>query len=117
MEPLASNIKYLRKRRGQTQQELSEALGYNNSTTILKWETDKADPPVKTVRAISEYYGIDMSDLVHIDLSIDRPNRDAQLNRIMAYMKKLTPDQKQAIIDLAELFAKQNSTLEGGSDD
>ena len=62
------NIKYLRKKRGWRQKDLSDALGYSAWTTINKWETGVSVPPMKTVVKIGALFNLDPPDLLNVDL-------------------------------------------------
>ena len=65
---LAKNIRYLRKRSGLSQLQVAEKFGYDNYTTIQKWESEKSDPPVKVVKGLSELFNVNIDDLVKVDL-------------------------------------------------
>ena len=60
---LASNIRYLRKTREMTQDQLAEALGYKSYTTIQKWETGISEPPLKVVRKMADLFNVDINDM------------------------------------------------------
>ena len=60
---LADNIRYLRKKRGWSQDYLAERLGYKSYTTIQKWESGVSEPPLKKAHAIADLFGVDINDL------------------------------------------------------
>lgn len=60
---LANNIRYLRKKRGWSQDYLAERLGYKSYTTIQKWESGVSEPPLKKAHAIADLFGVDINDL------------------------------------------------------
>jgi transcriptional regulator with XRE-family HTH domain len=66
---LSNNIRFLRKRAGLSQEQLAQKFGYNNFTTVQKWESEKSDPPVKVVKGISDLFMVSMDDLINKDLS------------------------------------------------
>lgn len=65
---LAKNIRYLRKRAGLSQLQIAEKFGYDNYTTVQKWESEKSDPPIKVVRGLAEFFSVNIDDLVLTDL-------------------------------------------------
>ena len=60
---LADNIRYLRKKRGWSQDYLAERLGYKSYTTIQKWESGVSEPTLKKAHAIADLFGVDINDL------------------------------------------------------
>ena len=78
---LAKNIRYLRKKRNMSQDKLADLLGYRSYTTIQKWESGVAEPPVRIVRALAEIFHVDMTDLA----SVDMEQRDVQKSATPAY--------------------------------
>jgi len=64
----ASNIKFLRKRRNRTQDEIAETLGMKRST-LSGYENEVALPGIPSLIQFSDYFGISVDTLVKIDLS------------------------------------------------
>jgi transcriptional regulator with XRE-family HTH domain len=65
---IQSNIKFLRKRRGRTQDDVSNFLGMKRST-YAGYENGVADPGINELRLFSDYFRISMDTLVRIDLA------------------------------------------------
>ena len=65
---LAQNIRYLRKKKGLSQDSLAEMLGYKSYTTIQKWESGVSEPPIKALRKMADMFGVDMNDMATIPL-------------------------------------------------
>ena len=65
-----SNIGYLRKKKGITQEELAERM-YVSRQTISRWETDSVYPDVETVIRLCELLECDMETLVRGDASAE----------------------------------------------
>jgi len=65
---IQSNIKFLRKRRGRTQDEVSNFLGMKRST-YAGYENGVAEPGINELRLFSDYFRISMDTLVRIDLA------------------------------------------------
>jgi len=66
---LSSNLKYLRNRKGRTQDELAFSLGMKRST-ISGYENAVAEPGMETLTVLSRYYKIAIDTLITIDLSV-----------------------------------------------
>ena len=64
----ASNIKFLRKRKNRTQDEVAEALGMKRST-LSGYENEVAMPGIPALIQFSNYYGISVDTLVKVDLT------------------------------------------------
>lgn len=66
----SSNLRYLRKERGMSQDELADKLGYKSFTTIQKWESGVSEPSVSTLRVIANIFGVSMDQMINQDLSV-----------------------------------------------
>jgi transcriptional regulator with XRE-family HTH domain len=69
MNYLASNIRFLRKQRSLTQDELSVILNINRSM-IGAYEEGRAVPRIAMLQAISVYFSITLDQLINTDLSL-----------------------------------------------
>jgi transcriptional regulator with XRE-family HTH domain len=63
----ADNIKFLRKRRGRTQDEASVGLGLKRST-LSGYENGVAEPGIEVLVSFSSYYNIAIDTLLKIDI-------------------------------------------------
>ncbi len=63
----AGNIKFLRKRRGRTQDDVAYALGMKRST-LSGYENKVAQPNMEALVALSEYFNVAIDTLVKVDL-------------------------------------------------
>jgi len=68
MNYFGSNIKFLRKRKKRTQNDLAAALNIKR-TTVNAIENGISQPTVNHLRAFSKYFGIAMDTLINIDLT------------------------------------------------
>jgi transcriptional regulator with XRE-family HTH domain len=84
MNYLASNIKFLRKQKGLTQDELSTALNINRSM-IGAYEEGRAVPRIAMLQAISVYFSFSLDQLINDDLSLDE-SIESKKNEIV-YLK------------------------------
>jgi len=65
---IGNNLRFLRKRRGFTQQELAEKLGIRRSS-IGAYEENRATPRYDTLEGVSDFFGVSIDMLVREDLS------------------------------------------------
>lgn len=71
---LSDNIRYLRIKKGLSQEYVANALGYKSFTTIQKWESGVSEPPVKKLKELAALLGADMDDMTTMDLSVEQPD-------------------------------------------
>jgi len=76
----SSNIKFLRKRRGRTQDDVATALGMKRST-LSGYENNIAEPGFETLVAFSNYYHVAIDTLIRADLAAISENHLRQLER------------------------------------
>lgn len=67
---LAKNIRYLRKKKNWSQDDLAAKLGKKSYTTIQKWESGVADPTFKTLVDLAQVFGVDIDALANTDLEL-----------------------------------------------
>lgn len=72
------NVRYLRSRRGMSQQELADILGYKTAVTVHKWETGENTPPVSNMLTVARIFGVSLEDITGVDL--ERRDADAESN-------------------------------------
>lgn len=63
-----TNLRFLRKRRGKTQDDLAFALNMKRST-LSGYENQVAEPPIDALLSIAAYFGIALDTLLKTDLS------------------------------------------------
>ena len=64
----SSNLKFLRKRKGRTQDEVAYNIEMKRST-LSGYENEVSQPNIEALLAFSKYYGISIDNLLKIDLS------------------------------------------------
>jgi transcriptional regulator with XRE-family HTH domain len=69
---LSQNLKYLREKKGMSQDELGEELGVKQPT-IGNWETENRTPDIETIVKLAEYFGVSLDELVLKDLTQPKP--------------------------------------------
>lgn len=99
----SNNLRYLRKERGMSQDDLANKLGYKSFTTIQKWESGVSEPSVSTVKIISDIFGVTMDQIINKDLSSASASSFLQLTvqdkKILSIFRRLSD------IDQAKLIA------------
>lgn len=81
MSFVSSNIKYLRKQKAWTQQDLADQLEIKRSL-IGSYEEGRADPRISTLLKIAEVFNLSLDDLLSQDLA--QHNKPAKPTRILA---------------------------------
>lgn len=76
----SSNIKFLRKHRGRTQDDVAFALHMKRST-LSGYENEVSEPNIEALIAFSKYFNIAIDTLVKIDLSNFSEGQLSQLER------------------------------------
>lgn len=70
MNYLGQNIKYLRKEKGLTQEQLSNKIGVKRAM-VGAYEEGRAEPRLQTMQNICHYFKIGLDDLVGRDIAVD----------------------------------------------
>ncbi|HAR20651.1 MAG TPA: transcriptional regulator [Cytophagales bacterium] len=68
MSVLSNNLKFLRKAKGFTQEELAEKLGMTRSI-LGSYEESRAEPKLFTLQNITKYFQVSIDDILSKDLS------------------------------------------------
>lgn len=68
MSNIASNLKYLRKKKGLTQQQFADALEIKRAS-VGAYEEDRAEPKYELLRKIAEYYELSMDELANDEIN------------------------------------------------
>lgn len=78
----SNNIRFLRKQRNLTQEELAEMVGYKSFTTIQKWETGDSEPNMRVLRQLADIFHLSISELMETDLESKATSRPLPSNII-----------------------------------
>jgi transcriptional regulator with XRE-family HTH domain len=73
---LGQNIKYLRKAKGLTQDQLADKIGVNRAM-IGSYEEGRATPKLSAMSTLAHYFGVTLDALVTIDLSSEQELRQS----------------------------------------
>ena len=63
---LSDNLRSLRRRRGETQEQVAEAVGITRQA-LSKWESGASVPDLPNCAALADYYGVTVDDLLRYD--------------------------------------------------
>ena len=63
---LSDNLRSLRRRRGENQEQVAEAVGITRQA-LSKWESGASLPDLPNCAALADYYGVTVDDLLHYD--------------------------------------------------
>lgn len=85
----ANNIRFLRRQRNISQEELAEMVGYKSFTTIQKWETGDSEPNIGVLRQLADIFHLSISELVETDLENKSSDRPLPSNIILPSAHKL----------------------------
>ena len=86
---LSKNISFLRKERSLSQGELAEILGLNRGN-IASYENGTAEPNLKNVQKLTEYFNIKFEKLMSADLRMLSENAEKE---VVIDKELRTPDQ------------------------
>lgn len=73
---LSKNIRYLRRKRNLSQEDIANKLGYKSYTTIQKWEMGISEPSIGKLRVLAAIFNVDMNDMTTKNLELEE-NRNA----------------------------------------
>jgi transcriptional regulator with XRE-family HTH domain len=121
MTKLADHLKYLRKQRNWTQEDVAQHLNVSRSQ-ISKWENGEMLPDLQSMEKLSELYGVSIDFLVgkrtnkkellrEVSRIYQTDAVDEKMLDIIDYLKQ-NPDIEQAIHSLAQLPAKKRKHIE-----
>lgn len=110
---LGDNIQFLRKQREMKQEDLANILGYKSATTITKWETGVAEPTMKTVGKLSDFFGVSVNDLYYKKLSfapVASHKQAITINVLGRVAAGIPIDAVEEIIDTEEITEEMAAT-------
>lgn len=101
------NLKFIRQKKGISQQELADKLKLDRST-ISRWENDEMDITVGNAIQISDYFNIPIEDFTGRDLSLTDNNTFDELELLFNKNKDiLTDDDKEYMKFIIEKRKKE----------
>lgn len=112
---LGKNIRYLRIKKGFSQEFIAEKLGYKSFTTIQKWESGVSEPPIKKLTELAILLGADMDDMNNVDLekNTQKKEKTAITIKVLGRVAAGIPiEAVEDIIDTEEISEEMASTGE-----
>jgi transcriptional regulator with XRE-family HTH domain len=103
----SENLKYLRKLKKISQQQLADKLDIDRST-ISRWESNDIDPTVSNVISIANLLGIPVADLVGRDIREEDLFIDELETLFLQNKHLLTDDDRDTIKFIIEKRVKEN---------
>lgn len=65
---IGKNLRYLRLKKGFSQDYIAKYLGKKSFTTVQKWESEVSEPSLKDSYALADLFKVSIDDLVSIDI-------------------------------------------------
>lgn len=88
-ETYGSRIRRLREKYGISQEEVAEAAGYTNRSTIAKIEKGAMEIPLSKVEAIAAVLHTTPAELLGFGDPVAKQNPDSRLGALLAYLAEL----------------------------
>lgn len=95
-------IRQARKTKGWNQQQLAEAMGYADRSTIAKIETGASDVNQSTVKKLAEVLGVSVIEILGLSADNDE-------DELLHVYKELPPDSQKHLIAYAKFLRKEDS--------
>ena len=109
MARIPNNIKYLRKKKGYTQETFAQALGINRPS-VGAYEEGRADPRLTTLSKMAELFEVTVDELINEDLT--RENRVPKQNvKVLAVTVDEDADEEYIQLVPTKAAAQRLSTL------
>lgn len=74
----ASNIRYLRKKHGMTQEDMANLLKYRGKQGYIRIESGKAGLSVENLAKLADFFGVTLDQMIKQDLSDGEDERDGK---------------------------------------
>lgn len=103
---LSENIRFLRLKKGFSQEYVADMLGYKSFTTIQKWESGVSEPPIKKLQELSKLFDVDIDDMTEKQLSLEHEETSHMANVYQDSLEEtifLSNKEKKLISDFREL--------------
>ena len=102
---LASNLRWLRRRKELSQEELAQLVGLNRGN-IASYENGTAEPKIGSLIRLSEYFGVPFLDLVTVNLEDEQ--QSASRTRLHGLCPQERAKLEQLYVDALEFEAFLN---------
>jgi transcriptional regulator with XRE-family HTH domain len=105
---LGHRIATLRRGKGQSLQQVADAVGVSKAHV---WELEKGradNPSVALVTKLADHFGVSVAFLVSEE--IESPDADTELQRMFRQAQELEPHERAILNDLMQSLFKQRQT-------
>lgn len=96
------NLKYLRTLKKVSQQDLADYLNITRQAYNY-YENGKRQPDYETLLKIGEYFNVTIDDLLNADIT----NADENLVILNRNAKRLSPEKRQKLLEMARVMFKE----------
>ena len=109
MSNIGENLKILRENKFLSQKSVSKLTGISNKTLSV-YERNKAEPDIKTMVLLADFYDVSLDALVGREIhDFELAPKDIELLNII---KKLNSNDKQVLKDIAKNFLNRYNKKE-----
>ena len=98
---MARNIKRFMEKKGVTNQQLCDALGFKY-TTFVDWIKAKTYPRIGKVEAMANYFGCEKSDLIEEKPTVQDDGLSEAKQELIARIVNLPEDKVKVLLSVAE---------------
>lgn len=103
---LGERVRAFRKQHGLTQEEMAFRCGMHASHITLL-ENGNRNPTLETLERLAEGMEIPLTDLLDYEKEPQTKCYDETTNKILAYVLKLTAEEKKQVLIMAKALAKR----------
>lgn len=97
MSNISSNLKFLRKKKGHTQQQFADAMGIKRSL-IGAYEEDRAEPKYDLLKRIAEYFDLTIDEFINESIDENwKPKPKSQGSNLRVLSISVDKDDKENI--------------------
>jgi transcriptional regulator with XRE-family HTH domain len=97
MSNISSNLKYLRKKKGLTQQQFADAIGIKRSL-VGAYEEDRAEPKYDLLKKIADFYDFSIDEFINEEINDKwKPNLKAQGSNLRVLSISVDKDDNENI--------------------
>lgn len=97
MSIISNNLKYLRKKKGLTQQQFADAIGCKRAS-VGAYEEERAEPKYDLLNKIAEFYNLTIDELVNEEISDTwKPKTKAGASQVRVLSVTLDASEKENI--------------------
>lgn len=108
----ATNLKFLRTKKGLEQKDISDFLGLKSPTSVTNWEKGTNLARAGHLSDLASFFNVSLHDLVKVDLS-----KENEANTITEIYNQLNSDRQTKVYDFAtEQLNEQNNNVVNISD-